>query len=68
MVKTRDSSYTLCKGLVKNILEKNDHVTFIKIDILEINDLTIKTNININDNIRSFDIILNKKKKEMQSL
>lgn len=54
MVKTRDSSYTLCKGLVKNILEKND--------------LTIKTNININDNIRSFDIILNKKKKEMQSL
>lgn len=66
----RDSSYTLCKGFIRKLFNKNNNIEKIKIEILDISDNSIKTKININEEYKTFDIILNKKKKktDFQSL
>lgn len=64
-IKKRDSSFTKCKNNLKNILLKNDSIQSIYIDILEKDDFFIKTNIRINNEIKTFNIPLIKKNKKM---
>lgn len=60
MKNNRDSSYTLCKGFIRKIIKKNKNVKNINIDILDISDFFIKTNIYINGKTRSFYINIEK--------
>lgn len=57
----RDSSFTLCKNNLKNILLKNNSIEFIHIDILDKDDFSIKTKINI----KFFEIPLIKKERKV---
>lgn len=52
----RDSSFTLCK---------NNSIEFIHIDILDKDDFSIKTKININNKIKFFEIPLIKKERKV---
>lgn len=61
----RDCSYTLCKGFVKELFNKYNNIKNINLEIVDILDNSIKTNININGKIKTFDIILDKKKKNV---
>jgi hypothetical protein len=65
MMQKRDSSYTLCKGLIKKVLKKHISIGSIKIDILEIDDHNVKAEINIDNLIRTFDIVLDKTKRKI---
>lgn len=67
MTKTRNSSYTLCKGLIKEIINKNKNVRNINLDIIDISEHIIKTTITIDGKMRTFDINLEKRKKKNKS-
>lgn len=59
----RDSSYTLCKGFVEKLIEKHKNIKNINIEIHDTSDDVIKTSINLDNKIRTFDINIKKKKK-----
>lgn len=65
MVQNRDSSYTLCKGFIKELFNKYNNIEQVNFEILDILDKSIKTNININGKVKTFNIILDRKKKEV---
>lgn len=62
-IKTSDSSFTKCKNNLKNILLKNNSIESIYIDILE--NIVFYVKLNINNQIKIFDIPLLKKEKNI---
>lgn len=67
---TRDSSYTLCKGLIKEVYNRNKNIKSININILEISEInnSIKVDIKIDNKLRTFDILLEKRKINKNSI
>lgn len=65
MAKTRDSSTTLCKGLVYNLLRKNNNIKNISIDILDVSDQKASIKILIDGKIKKVDVILEKPKRKI---
>ncbi|CEG84986.1 hypothetical protein RMATCC62417_18726 [Rhizopus microsporus] len=66
MKNRRDCSFTLCKNFIKETFNKYDNIKNINFKIIEVLDNCIKTSISINDKTRVFDILLDKKKKEVK--
>lgn len=64
----RDCSYTLCKGFIKEAFNKYNNIKQINFDIIDILDNCIKTSIKINGEIRTFDIVLSKKKRKINQV
>lgn len=61
----RNCSFTLCKTFIKEVFNKYNDVRNINFEIINVSDDFIKTNINIDGKINTYDIILNKKKKNV---
>lgn len=66
MKNRRDCSFTLCKNFIKEAFNKYDTIRNVNFEIIDILDNCIKTNITINGKNRVFDILLDKKKKEVK--
>lgn len=61
----RNSSYTLCKNFIKELFDKYNHIEKINFEILDFSNNSIKTNISINGDVKTFDIILRKKERKV---
>lgn len=66
MKNRRDCSFTLCKNFIKEAFNKYDTIRNVNFEIIDILDNCIKTKITINGKNRVFDILLDKKKKEVK--